>query len=138
MRIWVARIRDQGQGVGGEGAATGTAEFITIAEAVPRHVAAITAAITSQITLVKILRCISTKPFPRLFAGVLTRLTANVFLAAFDSLCVIEGLPIAGHESLRATAFGSAPIAGFQRDGKGLNLVVRRLRPRRDRQVFVR
>lgn len=60
MRIWVARIRDQGQGVGWEGAATGMAEFITMAEAVPRHMVARTAAITSRITLAKILRCIST------------------------------------------------------------------------------
>jgi hypothetical protein len=49
-----------------------------------------------------------TKPFTRLFASLLTRLAANVFLAAFGFLSTIEGLPIARYERFRTTVSGSA------------------------------
>jgi hypothetical protein len=48
------------------------------------------------------------KPFTRLFASVLTRLAAKVFLAAFGFLSIIEGLPIARYERFRTPVSGSA------------------------------
>jgi hypothetical protein len=93
-------IRDQGQGVGWETPATGTAEFITMTEATPRHVVTITAPMTSLIIRAKIFRCISSRPFLRLLR-VFTRLIANVFLGVFGSLSVIEALPIAHYERFK-------------------------------------
>jgi hypothetical protein len=67
--------------------------------------------VTSPIFLAKILRCISIRPSRDSLRVFLTRLAANVFLAAFGSLSVVEGLPIARYERLKVNRIRVGAVA---------------------------